>query len=51
MLQNYIIVIAVVEEKEIRWKLEQRGVKVAAIQFCGDLVYRQAYTGQKAHKE
>lgn len=51
LVENCIIVIAGVEETEIRWKLEQRSVRVVAIQFCGDLVYRQEYTGQKGHKE
>lgn len=47
MVEDYKIVMDVVEETDISWKLEQRSVRVVAIQFCSDLGYGWKYTGQK----
>lgn len=51
LVEDYKTVIDVVEETDISWKLEQRSVRVVAIQFCGDLVYGWKYTGQKGCKK
>lgn len=40
LVEDYTIIIDVVEEADISWKLERRSARVVPIQFCGDLAYR-----------